>query len=101
MRRALLVFLAVAAMSIPAPSVLADTCAPGDFECSGTNPPPTTTPDDDADAVITSGVQFPGVDADSALGKATAAHAGCNGCEWIISPACIANGAEDSSAGMG
>jgi len=62
---------------------------------------PTTEGDQSTGSVVTSGVQFPGVDADSALGKATAAHADCRGCEWIISPACIANGAGDSSACMG
>jgi hypothetical protein len=41
--------------------------------------------------VVTEGVQFPGVDADSVLGRATTEHANCDGCEWIVSPACIAN----------
>jgi hypothetical protein len=42
-------------------------------------------------------VQFPGVDADSALGRATAEHANCDGCEWTISPACVANGPTDDA----
>jgi len=84
---------------------LSPTTAQADDEpqCSlcGDGGAPTTVGDQGAGSVVTSGVQFPGVDADSALGKATSAHAGCSGCEWIISPACIANGAEDSSACMG
>src|SRR5215212_3125860 len=62
---------------------------------------PATTADDVTDSVVTTGVQFPGVDADSALGKATAAHSGCNGCEWILSPACVANGPTDEQMCQG
>ena len=62
---------------------------------------PSSTADDVNDAVVTTGVQFPGVAADSALGKATAAHSGCTGCEWILSPACKANGPTDEQMCLG
>lgn len=42
-------------------------------------------------AVVTTGVQFPGVAADSALGRATAANASCTDCAWTIAPACLTN----------
>src|SRR5215207_9544479 len=97
---AVLACLALAWSASPA-DALDDSsdCGPNQIVC----PPdsPTTEGDQSTGSVVTSGVQFPGVDADSALGKATAAHADCRGCEWIISPACIANGAGDSSACMG
>src|SRR6187431_2342408 len=84
-----------------APAHAGDGCDPGDFECSGTSGPPTTEGDQGTGSVVTEGVQFPGVSADSALGKATAAHANCGGCEWVISPACLANAAGDSAACAG
>jgi hypothetical protein len=74
-------------------------CGPNVIVC----PPeePTTEGDQGTGSVVTEGVQFPGVSADSALGKATAAHANCSGCEWVISPACMANAAGDSAACVG
>jgi hypothetical protein len=60
-----------------------------------------TDADDDSDAVVTEGVQFPGASSEGALGKATAAHAGCTGCEWMLSPACIANGPQDQQMCLG
>ena len=102
--RMFLIFLAVVASgwTWPGASVAAEgtnSCGPNQIVCPPD--PPTTQADHGSGSVVTSGVQFPGVDADSALGKATAAHANCSGCEWIISPACIANGAGDSSVCMG
>ena len=92
--------LALAALVAGLPPTTAQADEPQCTLC-GDGGEPTTEGDQATGSVVTSGVQFPGVDADSALGKATAAHAGCNGCEWIISPACIANGAGDNSACMG
>jgi hypothetical protein len=51
--------------------------------------------------VVTTGVQFPGVSADSALGRASAANASCQDCQWTISPACIANGPSDDAMCQG
>ncbi len=51
--------------------------------------------------MVTEGVQFPGVASDSALGKATAAHSNCSGCEWVLSPACLVNGPEDGALCLG
>jgi hypothetical protein len=65
--------------------VMADHCQKWDRNCLHTDG------DQGAGAVVTDGVQFPGVDANSTLGRATAEHANCDGCEWTISPACVAN----------
>src|SRR5918993_4462374 len=73
----------------------ADHCSRWDRNCVHTET------DDEADSVVTTGVQFPGVDADSVLGKATAAHSKCTGCEWILSPACVANGPTDEQMCLG
>ncbi len=51
--------------------------------------------------MVTKGVQFPGVSADSALGQATAENAECDGCEWTISPACMVNGPTDDALCLG
>ena len=76
-------------------SAAADHCGRWDRNCVHTET------DDQTDSVVTTGVQFPGVDADSALGKATAAHSGCTGCEWILSPVCKANGPTDEQMCLG
>jgi hypothetical protein len=67
-------------------------CPSWDVTCQ-----PTTTGDQASGAVVTTGVQFPGISADSALGRATAANASCHDCQWTISPACIANGPSDDA----
>lgn len=102
MRRILLtIVLALAAV----PSGLGPVAAEDEPPCAWCdkqgNDLPTAEGDQGTGSVVTDGVQFPGVAADSALGKATAAHANCSGCEWVISPACIANDAESSAACMG
>lgn len=61
-------------------------CGSGDFECGGE---PSTTTDRERGAVVTDGVQFPGVAGDSRLGQATAENADCPECEWTISPSCV------------
>ena len=60
-----------------------------------------STADQDDGSVVTQGVQFPGVDRDSKLGKATSDNATCTDCEWTVSPACIANGPEDDAVCLG
>ena len=64
-------------------------------------PARTSADDQDDGAVVTQGVQFPGVDRDSKLGKATSDNATCTDCEWTVSPACIANGPEDDALCLG
>jgi hypothetical protein len=100
MHRALIVamataFLVIANLASPA---MADGCG-NNIQC--TPPPPTSSGDQAGGAVVTTGVQFPGVGADSALGRATAANASCSDCEWTISPACIANGPSDDAMCQG
>lgn len=67
-------------------TAVADGCPSWDIRCK-----PATSGDQGAGAVVTKGVQFPGVDSDSALGRATAANADCPNCRWLISPACVMN----------
>lgn len=68
------------------------------FECQQR---PATGGDQENGSVVTTGVQFPGVAADSALGKATAANASCADCEWTIAPACLQNGPTDNALCLG
>src|SRR3954471_9902627 len=89
------VFLVIAYFGSPA---MADGCG-NNIQC--TPPPPTSSGDQAGGAVVTTGVQFPGVSSDSALGRATAANASCGDCQWTISPACIANGPSDDAMCQG
>ena len=57
--------------------------------------------DQEGGSVVTEGVQFPGVDGDSALGRATAGAADCPECEWTISPACQDNGPGEMAVCLG
>jgi hypothetical protein len=80
-------------------SAAASPCGSNQIVC----PPdePTTGGDQENGSVVTTGVQFPGVSADSALGQATAANATCADCEWTIAPACIQNGPTDDALCLG
>jgi len=84
-------FLAVLAVLILS-SVLGVPASDAASRCDGNNYLcPESEADEATDAVVTKGVQFPGVSADSALGRATAENADCPECEWTISPACVMN----------
>lgn len=74
---------------------MAEGCG-NDIQC--TPPPPSSGGNQEHGSVVTTGVQFPGVAADSALGRATAANASCTDCEWTISPACLSRGPSDNAA---
>jgi hypothetical protein len=89
-----LVASAVAVLLNVAPAS-ADHCAVWDRNCLHTGG------DQETGSVVTKGVQFPGVSADSALGQATAENADCDGCEWTITPACVINGPTDEAACLG
>ena len=54
--------------------------------------------DQDRGAIVTEGVQFPGVDANSALGRATRQASNCEGCEWTVAPACLEGSATGEAA---
>jgi len=91
-RKILLVLLTLGVSLTWAGPTRASGCPEWDVNCKVN-----TVGDQGAGAVVTDGVQFPGVDADSALGRAAAEHADCDGCEWTISPACVANGPNDDA----
>jgi hypothetical protein len=50
---------------------------------------PTTTGDQGTGSVVTTGVQFPNTDPNSALGQALANTKDCKDCQWAVSPACL------------
>lgn len=89
-------------LGVPTPATADD--GSGCSTCSGLgggNGEPHSQGDQGHGSVVTTGVQFPGVDEDSALGKATSENASCTDCEWTISPACLANGPTDDALCMG
>lgn len=101
MRRILAVLLLVVLLTpFSAPAAFAGD-DPSCSWCDAQGETPKTDGDQENGAVVTTGVQFPGVDSDSALGRATAEHSNCSGCEWTMSPACVANGPTDTEACAG
>ena len=96
MRRAIAgILTGLALVWIPVAPATADGCPSWDYTCQ-----PSTEGDQDHGAVVTEGVQFPGVDHNSPIGHATAQNATCTDCHWTVSPACLANGPENDALCM-
>jgi hypothetical protein len=99
MTRFLLPMLVVLVMSQGVPAGAVEE--PGSNQCHisqvNCQEPPQSRGDQELGAVVTEGVQFPGVSADSELGRAQAENADCENCEWTITPACVANGPESDA----
>jgi hypothetical protein len=89
------ILVGLALVWIPVGTATADGCPSWDYTCQ-----PSTEGDQDHGAVVTEGVQFPGVDHNSPLGHATAQNASCTDCQWTVSPACLANGPNDDALCM-
>ena len=97
---ALVLCASSAAVITNATTASAEGCGTN-IQCTPPPRPPKGEGDQGHGSVVTTGVQFPGVDEDSALGKATSRNASCTDCEWTISPACLANGPTDDALCMG
>lgn len=94
---AVVLFVALGGLvAVPAGASHCDSAT--NFECQQK---PETGGDQANGSVVTTGVQFPGVAADSALGRATAENAKCTECEWTIAPACLQNGPTDDALCLG
>lgn len=81
--------------------VAAETNDPGCSWCGKHGSTPTSVGDQEQGAVVTEGVQFPGVDENSKLGRATRAAADCETCEWTIAPSCLQGDAGENALCLG
>lgn len=79
----LLLLLLLLIPLLPAPRAFAAGCRELDRNCVESDA------QQESAAVVTKGVQFPGVSPDSLLGQATAANADCSNCQWKVTPACV------------
>jgi hypothetical protein len=88
----LAVLLGVLGLATPATAGDHDSCSSCGGVAGGSGgSPPGSHGDQNRGAVVTEGVQFPGVDENTPLGQATKQNATCTDCQWTISPACMTN----------
>lgn len=91
--------LAVSVAGYAATPAVAEGCGPNKIVCPPSEPK--TGGDQENGAVVTEGVQFPGVDPASRLGRATSDNAACSNCQWTTTPACLHNGPTEDALCLG
>lgn len=81
--------VAVFLTGIPS-SAIAEDCGSNAVQC-----PPSSSAQRGDETIVTKAMRFPGLEANSELGKATQRQSGCADCEWRLAEYCLENGPAD------